>query len=97
LNKVIGSDPRVGRALLGLGLALLAAFSVAVVWMYFGEWGPITDSLVVLFAVFSIVALVQRWREKIRLGFGLRGGVLRELSLGFGICVLAWAGIFLVE
>ena len=97
MNKVIGSDPRVGRALLGLGLALLAAFSVAVVWMYFGEWGPITDSLVVLFAVFSIVALVQRWREKIRLGFGLRGGVLRELSLGFGICVLAWAGIFLVE
>jgi membrane protease YdiL (CAAX protease family) len=97
LNKVIGSDPRVGRALLGLGLALLAAFSVAVVWMYFGEWGPITDSLVVLFAVFSIVALVQRWREKIRLGFGLRGGVLRELSLAFGICVLAWAGIFLVE
>jgi uncharacterized protein len=51
-----------------------------------------------LFAVFSSIALIQRWRDKIRLGFGLRGGgVPRELLLGFGICALAWAGIFLVE
>jgi hypothetical protein len=32
-----------------------------------------------LLAVLSLVAVVQRWRDKIRLGFGLRGGVLREL------------------
>ena len=62
-------------------MAPLAAFTGLVVWMYFGEWGLITDSLVVLFAVFSCIALIQRWREKIRLGFGLRGGVPREVLL----------------
>jgi membrane protease YdiL (CAAX protease family) len=84
--------------LLGLGLALLAAFSGSVVWMFFGEGNLITDSITVLFAVFSLLALVQRWRGMIRLGFGLRGGTpLRELLVGFGICALAIAGIFCVE
>ncbi len=95
--KSMTANPRVSRILLWLGLALLAAFTGLVVWLYFGKWGPITDSLVVLFAVFSCVALFQRWRDKIRLGFGLRGGVPRELFLGFGISALAWAGIFLFE
>jgi uncharacterized protein len=91
------TNPKLDRVLLGVGLALLAAFTGVVVWLYFGEWGLFTDSLVVLLAVFSCIALVQRWREKIRLGFGLRSGVPRELLLGFGICALAWAGIFLIE
>ena len=94
----ITTNPKVDRALLGVGLALLAAVTAAVVWLYFGEWGLITDSLVVLFVLFSSIALIQRWRDKIRLGFGLRGGgVLGEVLLGFGICALAWAGIFLFE
>ncbi len=97
LFKSIRTNPKVDRVLLGLELALLAAFTGVVVWLYFGEWGLITDSLVVLFVLFSCVALIQRWRDKIRLGFGLRGGVVREVLLGFGICALAWAGIFLFE
>ncbi len=56
----------------------------------------ITNNVVVLFAILSLVAIVQCWREKIRLGFSLRAGAPRELLVGFGICVLAWAGIFLV-
>ncbi len=95
--KSIRTNPKVNRVLLGLGLALLAAFTGVVVWLYFGEWGLITDSLVVLFVLFSSIALIQRWRDKIRLGFGLRGGVVHDVLLGFGICALAWAGIFLFE
>ena len=82
----IKANPNVEGVLLGVGLALLAAFTGTVVWLYFGEWGLFTDSLVVLFVLFSCVALIQRWRNKIRLGFGLRGGVLGEVLLGFGIC-----------
>ena len=96
--KAIKANPKADRALLGLGLVLLAAFSGAVVWMYFGEGNLITDFIVVLFALFSFTALVQRWRDKIRLGFGLRGGApLREFFVGFGICALAMAGIFVAE
>ena len=95
--EAIRTNPKADRALLGLGLALLAAFTGFVAWLYFGEWGLVTDSLVVLFVVFSCVALVQRWRGKIRLGFDLREGVPHEVLLGVGISALAWAGIFLVE
>lgn len=91
------TDPKVDRALLGLGLAILGAFSVAVVWLYFGEGTPITDCIVVLFGIFSLVALVQRWRGRMQLGFGLRGGAPRELLAGFGICTPAMAGVFCVE
>ena len=98
LFKSRRANPKVDRVLLGVGLALLAAFTGVVVWLYFGEWGLITDSLVVLFVLFSCIALVQRWRNKIRLAFGVRGGgVVREVLLGFGICALAWTGIFLFE
>ncbi len=58
--KAIKTNPRVDRVLLGLGLALLTVFSGAVVWMYFGKGNLITDSILVLFAVFSLVAIVQR-------------------------------------
>jgi uncharacterized protein len=90
-------DTKVGRVLPGLGLAVLALFSVAVVWMYFGQGNAITDGIVVLFGTFSLVALIQRGRGRIRLGFGLRGGALREFLMGFGICTLAMAGVFCVE
>jgi len=97
--KAIRTNPKAHRVLLGLGLAALAVFSSAVVRMYWGEGNPITDGVVVLFAVLSLVAIVQRWRDRLRLGFGLAGGStpLRELLVGFGICALAWAGVFLVE
>lgn len=75
--KSISTDPRVDRVLLGLGLAFLAVFSVAVVWLYFGQGNAITDGVVVLFGIFSLIALVERGRGKIRLGFGLRGGAAR--------------------
>jgi CAAX protease family protein len=86
----------VDRVFLGFGLATLALFSSLVVWRYWGQGNAITNSVVVLFAILSLVAIVQCWRDKIRLGFSLRAGAPRELLVGFGICVLAWAGIFLV-
>jgi hypothetical protein len=95
--KSISTDPRVDRVLLGLGLAFFAVFSVAVVWLYFGQGNAITDGVVVLFGIFSLITLIERWRGKIRLGFGLRGGAPRELLVGFGICTLAMAGIFCAE
>jgi membrane protease YdiL (CAAX protease family) len=93
----VGIHQKTDRVLLGSGLALLAVFSVAVVWLYFGEGNPITDCIVVLFGTFSLIALVQRWRGRIRLGYGLRGGAPREILAGFGICTLAMAGIFCAE
>jgi hypothetical protein len=72
--KSISTDPRVDRVLLGLGLTFFAVFSVAVVWLYFGQGNAITDGVVVLFGIFSLITLIERWRGKIRLGFGLRGG-----------------------
>jgi membrane protease YdiL (CAAX protease family) len=95
--KSISTDPRVDRVLLGLGLAFFAVFSVAVVWLYFGQGNAITDGVVVFFAIFSLITLVELGRGKIRLGFGLRGGAPRELLVGFGICTLAMAGIFCAE
>ena len=95
--KSISTDPRVDRVLLGLGLAFLAVFSVAVVWLYLGQGNAITDGVVVLFGIFSLITLVERGRGKIRLGFGLRGGAPRELLVGFGICSLAMSGIFCAE
>ena len=96
--KAIRTTPKMDRVLLGLGLVALAVLSAVVVWMYFGEGNLITNGVVVLFALFSVTALIQRWREKILLGFGLRGGSpLREFFLGFGICALAMTGIFLIE
>jgi hypothetical protein len=96
LGKAIKLSPKVDRVLLGFGLATLTLFSSLVVWMYWGQGNASTNSVVVLFAILSLVAIVQGWRDKIRLGFSLRAGAPRELLVGFGICVLAWAGIFLV-
>lgn len=95
--NAIKPSPKANRLLLALGLATLALFSSLVVWMYWGQGNAITNGVVVLFAILSLVAIVQRWRNNIRLGFSLRAGAPRELLVGFGICVLAWAGIFLVE
>jgi hypothetical protein len=66
--------PQGGSGLAGFGVGVLAVFSVAVVWLYFGQGNAITDGVVVLFGIFSLITLVERGRGKIRLGFGLRGG-----------------------
>jgi hypothetical protein len=68
-----------------------------VVWETFGKVNLIIDGVVVLFAALSCVAVLQRWRDTIRLGFGLRGDAPHELLVGFGIGALVMAAIFCVE
>lgn len=77
---------------------MLAALAGAVVWMWFGKGNRVTDFILLVFAVCAVGAIVQRWRGKIRLGFGVRGAApVREFLAGFAICLFAMAALFLAE